>query len=313
MVENSKNTRIISNLILDDHLEVWFENFISSCKIEGKSPGTVKFYSEKFGLFMRFCEGQVITRIGQIDAQTLRAYLLWLEATKHNPGGRHAAYRTLRVFIRWWIRETEPESWGDPFRKVKAPRLDQKIIDPVSIETVKAMVNTCDTSKLTGARDKALLLFLLDTGARARELLSMNVGDVNSNTGEVLIKLGKNHKPRSVFIGKGARKALRVYLKLRKDQNPALWIITTGEGFQYGGLRTMLRDRSKTAGVPMPAPHDFRRAFALNMLRAGVDIFTLQKFMGHAGLTVLRRYLAQTTADLAAAHRKGSPVDMNHL
>ena len=52
-----------------------------------------------------------------------------------------------------------------------------------------------------------------------------------------------------------------------------------------------------------------RRAFALNMLRAGVDIFSLQKLMGHADLQVLRRYLAQTTEDVAHAHRIGSPVD----
>jgi len=49
------------------------------------------------------------------------------------------------------------------------------------------------------------------------------------------------------------------------------------------------------------------------MLRAGVDIFSLQKLMGHADLQVLRRYLAQTTEDIAEAHRIGSPVDRGKL
>ena len=56
-----------------------------------------------------------------------------------------------------------------------------------------------------------------------------------------------------------------------------------------------------------------RQTFALNMLRAGVDIFSLQKLMGHADLQVLRRYLAQTTDDIAKAHRLGSPVDRGEL
>jgi site-specific recombinase XerD len=41
-----------------------------------------------------------------------------------------------------------------------------------------------------------------------------------------------------------------------------------------------------------------KRDFAINMLRAGVDVFRLQKLMGHADLQVLRRYLAQTTEDM---------------
>jgi len=44
-----------------------------------------------------------------------------------------------------------------------------------------------------------------------------------------------------------------------------------------------------------------------------LDVYSLQKLMGHADLQVLRRYLAQTTEDIAAAHRVGSPVDNNQF
>jgi site-specific recombinase XerD len=54
-------------------------------------------------------------------------------------------------------------------------------------------------------------------------------------------------------------------------------------------------------------------AFANLTLRAGVDGFNLQKLMGHADLQVLRRYLTQTTEDIAQANRKGSPMDNNGL
>jgi site-specific recombinase XerD len=57
--------------------------------------------------------------------------------------------------------------------------------------------------------------------------------------------------------------------------------------------------------------HGFRCAFALNMLRSGVDIFVLQRMMGHADLQVLRRYLAQNDEDNQLAHMRGSPVDNN--
>ena len=55
--------------------------------------------------------------------------------------------------------------------------------------------------------------------------------------------------------------------------------------------------------------HSFRRAFALHCLRQGMDIFGLQKLMGHSDLSVLQRYLAQTGDDLRRAHVLASPVD----
>jgi site-specific recombinase XerD len=45
------------------------------------------------------------------------------------------------------------------------------------------------------------------------------------------------------------------------------------------------------------------------MLRAGVDIFSLQKLMGHADLSVLRKYLDQVKEDLQEAHKRHGAVD----
>ena len=56
-------------------------------------------------------------------------------------------------------------------------------------------------------------------------------------------------------------------------------------------------------------PHTFRRTFALWSLRSGMDIFSLQRLMGHADLSVLRKYLDQVQQDLQDAHRKHGAVD----
>ena len=59
----------------------------------------------------------------------------------------------------------------------------------------------------------------------------------------------------------------------------------------------------------IPSPHDFRKAFALSMLRNGPDMFTLAKLMSHEGITVLQRYLNSTNQDTQVAHRRASPVE----
>jgi integrase/recombinase XerD len=72
----------------------------------------------------------------------------------------------------------------------------------------------------------------------------------------------------------------------------------------------VVRRRALKAGLDKePSLHSFRRAFAIGALRGGVDLMSLQRLLGHADLSVIRRYLAQTEDDLQAAHRKGSPVD----
>lgn len=71
----------------------------------------------------------------------------------------------------------------------------------------------------------------------------------------------------------------------------------------------LVQKRARVAGVQAPPLHAFRRAFAIGALRAGVDLVSLQRLLGHADLSVIRRYLAQTEEDLARAHAKGSPVD----
>jgi site-specific recombinase XerD len=75
------------------------------------------------------------------------------------------------------------------------------------------------------------------------------------------------------------------------------------------GLRQILRRRAAKVGIQEPPLHSFRRAFAINMLRAGVDIYSLQSLIGHTQLQVLRRYLKQTEGDLRIADALGSPVD----
>jgi len=298
--------------VADDYLMTWQEAFLIDRKAAGVATGTLQFYRTKLKLFSGYCEAYSVKQISQITSTFLRQYLLYLEETGHNPGGRHAAYRTIRTFLFWYEEEVELEGWSNPIRKVKAPKVPIEPIEPVSIETVAKMIKACKKGTFTGDRDIAILLCLLDTGVRATEFLNINIEDVNQTCGDILIREGKGRKPRIVYIGKQSRRAMRKYLKHREDHNPALWVTHPRydlERIRYDGLRGIILRRSLDANVEVPSLHDFRRAFAISMLRNGIDIFTLAKLMGHEGITVLQRYLKQTNQDTEAAHRRAGPVD----
>jgi site-specific recombinase XerD len=171
------------------------------------------------------------------------------------------------------------------------------------------MMEACKGSGFTDVRDRAILFALLDTGARATEFCMIDLDDLDLTTGAILIRQGKGRKPRMVYLVQKSRRAIRAYLRMRHDNDPALWVTDEGGRLTYWGLRGIINRRAKLARVKPPTAHDFRRAFALNMLRAGVDVFTIRRLMGHASDAVLRRYLALTDQDTRAAHAKGSPVD----
>ena len=312
MLPKIDTPRTLQVSTVDDYLLTWLEAFLVDRKAAGLAEGSLRFYRQKIKLFSDYCEAQAIKQIGQITPSFLRQFLLYLELSGHNPGGRHATFRTIRAFFLWYEDEVEPQGWSNPIRKVKAPRVPVEPLESVSFDTVNQMVKACPRNTFTGDRDAAILLCLLDTGARANEFLSINLEEINQARGDILIRQGKGHKPRTVYIGKQSKRALRRYLNHRQDDCAALWVTQQqcgSERMHYEGLRDILARRASGAGEEEPALHDFRRAFALAMLRNGTDIFTLAKLMRHEGISVLQRYLKQTNLDTEEAHRRAGPVD----
>ena len=193
-------------------------------------------------------------------------------------------------------------------KKIKSPRVDQEALEPANIEDVEKMIAACDNG-LTGRRDKALMYFLLDTGLRANELLRIKISEINLITGEVLIATSKSRKPRFVFLGDVSRRAVRKYLKSRRDTCEYLWVTKSGTKLSYWGLRTAIEYRAERAGVKAPSIHSFRRYWGLTMLNNGkTDLITLSRLGGWSDLQILKdRYAKQNKEDLKS--KSSSPVD----
>ena len=281
-------------------------SFIVDRRAANLSPGTIGFYRNKLDYLAQYAVRAGLSDTEQVMPAHLRELLADL-AQSHRPGGVHAIFRALRTFFRWWSDET---GRANPMAKLRAPRLPLEPLEPVSLATVRAMLATCMPRALESDRDRAILLFLIDTGLRATELVSLRVGDVDAETGAVVVRCGKGRKHRVVFVGNRCLRELGRYLRHRhlKAEDP-LFATQDGRPLTYWGLRQIIRRRAARAGVPVPSLHSFRRAFALGALRGGMNIYALQRLMGHADLTMLQRYLAQTNADLASAHAQAGPVD----
>lgn len=328
------------------------EGFILFKQVAGLSPYSIRNYTLDLRRLLAYF--QLDPPLNSITADQLRAFLYAFQTTQLEPAGvapRRARlpsaktianlHTTLSSFWTWAVAE----SYADHhlMREVDTPHPATAIIQPFSREEVQALLKsvefttpwtTCPRIRSSRPpaivrRDRALILFLLDTGVRAAELCALTIGDVDLKSGSAVV-VGKSRlnagqgKRRVVQFGNQTRKALWEYTIHRDPPSSPLppppgrgpgWglgpFFTTSDGrpLDRRHLATHLRRLGARAGISNVHPHRFRHTFAITYLRNGGDVFTLQQLLGHSSLDICRRYLAIAQADCATVHRRAGPVD----
>ncbi|HOU00030.1 MAG TPA: tyrosine-type recombinase/integrase [Anaerolineaceae bacterium] len=283
-------------------LQMAILQFLTDRKSQNLSVGTINLYKKKLLTFENFCRENGVNHAVEITPDLIRLFIMHLQNTGHNSGGVLTYYKSIRAFLLFYWRENEPDT-KNPIMKVKSPRCVNEPIEGICLDNFQKLLSVCDSNSFFGQRDKTILLLLLETGVRAQELLNINIEDIDITYSSILIRQGKGRKPRTVFMGSSARRQLKRYLKILNRDKGALFINKEGDRLKYGGLREVIRRVSLRAGLPEQGIHGFRRTFALEQLRRGVDIYTISRLMGHTSLQVLSRYLKQTTSDLQVSYR----------
>lgn len=310
MAANTRNPQA-NRLSID--LEI--EEFLLDRAARNVTPRTLHWYRYNLTIWRTFLAEQGIVTTRDVTPSLVRRFLLHLADKEHNPGGVFNLFSSLRAFINWYASEYAGAEWENPLKRVKSPKRPTDIIEPIALADIQAMLKACNTKTFNGSRDAAVLLLLLDTGVRKQEFINLLVGDVDIDSGQVTVRMGKGQKSRFVFIGNRTRRALVIYLRRRNEKkspirpDAPLWVSSTGRRLTPSGLREIIRRLADRVGIPEPGLHDFRRAFAVNALRAGMDIVTLARLMGHSNLATTQKYLALVKDDLRNSHAKASPVD----
>ena len=278
--------------------------FLLDCEARRLTPQTLTFYKQKLSVFVRWCEEQQLHGLDDLTARELRQFLVSIQRRGLSSQYQHNLARAIRAFLNFCVRDELIDE--SPFDRVQMPRVEKKILQAFTAEQIQTVLHHCQTE-----RDRVICLFLLDSGVRASELIAITVGDVNLNRGEVLVRAGKGQKQRTTYIGAITRKQLRRYLSGRDmySQSPLFASENTGEPLTLSGVVQLMKRLSRRSGVDICTAHTFRRTFAINCLRNGMNIYALARLMGHSDITVLRQYLALVDQDLQQAHQEFGAVD----
>jgi integrase/recombinase XerD len=275
-----------------------FTDFILSRQAMQCTPATLKNYAWTLGRFINWLEGQGVISPEEVTARNVRNYLaLYADKSDWTLNG-HA--RTIRTLLRFWHKE----GYLPQAVTFDMPKVRQKRLAFLTSEQIKRVLAVCDL------RQKAIILFLVDSGLRRQEFCNLQRKDVDLQTGMVIVRQGKGRKDRVAVIGATTRRTLLKYWQTCPNQNenaPAFQTLD-GQPFSPSGLRSLLVRLSKRAGVPL-SPHALRRSFATLALQGGMDLVSLQMLLGHRDISTTRRYVQWLDDDLLTAHRKASPID----
>ena len=194
-------------------IDLAFDSFLLDAQARKLTTKTIKYYREQLSPFLTQVKGQGVTTPERVTAHHIRSYIIALQDRGLADASVHAFARAIRAFCNFLVREELLDK--SPMRNVQMPRMEKPIKPAFTPDDVKAILKACELT-----RDTAMVLCLLDTGCRAVEFISLNVGDVDIKTGSVKVRHGKGRKHRVAFLGARARKAFMKYLMERDGAGP---------------------------------------------------------------------------------------------
>jgi site-specific recombinase XerD len=300
------------------NLERFADGWLLAGDIDQHSPRTIQNRREIVAKLVWFLRRE---RLEICGTHELRQFLAYLTQGHKEPGGRWGNPRMirpvnprtvkdyhghLRTLFRWIVAEGGLEA--SPMERIPVPiaRADQ--VAPFTPGQVNALLAASKRSR-NPRRDEAILLFLLDTGVRASELCGLRLADVDI-AGRRATVLGKGHKRRFVSFQRTTARTLWQYLNEdERDESDPLFQSGRGEPLTRSGLLQLFERLGKSARIATAHPHRLRHTFAVEFLRAGGNVFTLQQMLGHTSLHMTNRYVALAQADIENQHRQFSPVE----
>ena len=275
-----------------------YTDFILSRQAMNCTAVTMSFYRFTAGKFLKWIQEQNVTSPEEVTARHVRAFLSELAGRGLQDTTIHDYARAIKTLLRFWYAE----NYMPMLVKFAMPRLEKKRLLVLTAEQLKSVLTACNT------RDKAVVLFMVDSGLRRAEVVHLDWNDVDMQSGLVRVRQGKGKKDRSAVIGATTRRALLAYRRTLDLPTGALFQTDDGTRFTPGGFIRIFRRLTKRTGIHVTA-HALRRTFVILSLRNGMDVLHLQAMLGHASLTMVEHYAQMIDADLLQSHQQYSPVD----
>lgn len=238
---------------------------------------------------------------------------------------KRSTRRKLIIVVRKFLQTLQLAQWDEAplsalFRNGDLPAQDRYLPRPLAPQTDCAL--SAALRRQGGFLSKALLL-LRATGLRLGEILDLDIGalsEISANQWSLRVPLGKLHSERVIPVESQTAKLFAELVELRGTLPPVagertgkpthfLLMRPNGRRYTHQALRYYLAQTGRRAGLSEHlTPHRLRHSCATELLRAGMALPALMKFLGHRSIGMTLRYAEVTGVDVRRAYNESLPV-----
>jgi integrase/recombinase XerD len=274
------------------------------------SETTIESYQYDLHKFYAYLVKRLGNRFfpGDVTRDHIRDYLMWLSEVGHQkpngPSARARALAAIRSFFKYAHRAGLLRD--DPAADIPLPKIRIGEVRALSRDECGHLLRVvgANPSPFRKVRDIAMIVTFLLTGARLREIVHLDRGDIDLHQSTIRLHR-KGGEVNILPLADSARMELKAYLKQRRRRNrtKALFISCRNRRISRGTVWYLVKNyfkksRIKTHGM---GPHVLRHTFATLLLSQGENLRVIQSLMNHKSLATTARYLHSRSQELVRA------------
>lgn len=184
--------------------------------------------------------------------------------------------------------------------------VDNRSNDFLTDEELRRFVQTVQASENKVIAN--LILFMLASGMRVSEAMSIRYSDINMDNRTISIpaRNNKSRRLKSIPLSDMAADAIQSQRENR-EASDYVWVNPRTKD-RYKNIHKPFNALRELAGLPTFKIHGLRRTFATTLANAGTSINVIQQLLTHASPITTDRYIRVTSTTLHAASNGASSV-----
>ncbi|MET3682936.1 integrase/recombinase XerD [Alkalibacillus flavidus] len=289
------------------------DDFMDYCDLKGLREDTKIYYKKELKQIRYHLMDLNITEplskdMSHLTEKHIYDTLRFMQEKGYKVSTINSRLVALKSFLNWAVdRQYFNQS---PAYNIKKLRQRHDVGPTFNKTQLRKLLSAPDMHSFPGFRDTCVMTLLADTGCRVSELVALKLNDIDLSESLVMFNETKNGMPRTIPLTNRLKKLLGIWINDIRGHcdNHALFITVDNSPINVRTVQEQIKFHSRKTGVENEvnaSPHAFRRTFAKNKIAAGVNIFVVQKYMGHSSLDMLKRYVLIYGPDLKESIEEG--------
>lgn len=266
---------------MEMNMNMLLDEYLMECEYKKLSSKTITNYKR---ILESFISTTGVQDIKQVNKLLVKNYINNLELSISS---KNQYIRTLSAFINW----IQDEYDVDLHVKLKRLKEQRTIKYTPSDDEVDELLRAYDNKSFMSCRNKSIIYCLVYLGLRAEELLNLRRDDVDLKNGIITVRKRKGNVDQQLPICNELKLVLHKYINRYPLDTELLFVSRSLNKLEVSHLHYLLKKCN-----PKINPHSLRRYCCTHMLKQGIPLIMVSRYMNHSSIEVTNSYYADVKA-----------------